>query len=111
MYSGGRRTCEQGQEEGEGGGGQGCSVLRTSRRVGRRAGEGRGGRRHQAEGSYSARAHCSVLQSMHMAGMAILKGQGHVHLCPGASLDALEWSGARWGAAYRNVREREEELP
>ena len=59
-----------------------------------------------AKSSYSARAHCSALQSMHMAGMAILKGQGHVHLCPGASLDALEWSGARWGATYRNERER-----
>ena len=69
--SGGQRACEQGREEGEGGGGQRRGVTQTSRCIIGRAGEARGGRRRLEGGGYSAGAHYSTLQSAHMAGMAI----------------------------------------
>ena len=95
---GGRCTCEEGQQEGEGGGGHGFSVMQTPRHFVGRTGEARGGRGWLAGGGYGAGAHCSVLWSMQMAGMAIFKGPGHVPLCLGAALDALGWRDARWGA-------------
>ena len=67
--SGSRRACEQGQQEGAGGGGQRLGVLRTLRSIGWHEGESRGGRRWLAGGGYSAGAHCSALQSVQMAGM------------------------------------------
>ena len=70
--SGGRCLLARRRGEEERGGGRPRSVLRTPRRIGRRTGEARGGRRRLEGGGYSAGAHCSALQSAQMAGMAIL---------------------------------------
>ena len=88
------------------GGGRQLAVSQTPRRPRETRWGGPRWPEAAGRGGYSAGAYCSALQSAQMSGIAILKGQGHVHLCPGASLDALEWSGARWGAAYSNERER-----
>ena len=64
--SGGRCACERRQEEGEGGG-QGCSVSQTSRRIVGGAGEAQGGLRRLEGGGYSAGVHCSALWSMPIA--------------------------------------------
>ena len=61
QLSGGRRVCEQGHQEGEGGGGQGCSVSQTSRRIVGCAGQARGGQRRLEGGGYSAGVHYSAL--------------------------------------------------
>ena len=90
--SGGRRACELGREEGEGGRGQSRGVLRTSRHLDWREGEARGGRALRIGGGYSAGAHCSVLQSAQMAGMAVSHALWARPPCP----LALGGSKQRW---------------
>ena len=77
-------------------------MLRTSRSIGWREGESRGGRRWLAGGGYSAGAHCSALQSVQMAGMPFFWQSGHGQAClvalggvknVGIALDAL---GVHW---------------
>ena len=57
-------------------GGRPASVPRTSRHLVGRAGEARGGRRRLEGGVYCAGAHCSMLQSVQMAGMAFFCNVG-----------------------------------
>ena len=80
--SGGRCLLARRRGEEERGGGRPRSVLRTPRRIGRRAGEARGGRRRLEGGGYSAGAHCSALQSAQMAGMAFSMPCGRGQPCP-----------------------------